>query len=136
VNKFNVVAAGHICLDVLPGMDHLPKGQFASLFRPGQLVSVGPATFSTGGPVSNTGLALFRLGVPTRLMAKVGDDPFGQVVCSLVERIHPDLVKGLVRDARSTTSYSVIVSPPGSTAFFCTARGPMIPLAPKISNQS
>ena len=33
---------------------------------------IGPATLATGGAVSNTGIALRRLGVRTRLMGKVG----------------------------------------------------------------
>jgi sugar/nucleoside kinase (ribokinase family) len=123
VDKFNVVAAGHICLDVIPGMDHLPSGQFGHLFQPGQLISVGPATFSTGGPVSNTGLALFRLGVPTRLLAKVGTDPFGQLVCGLVNHIHPDLVKGMVVDAQAITSYTLIVNAPGVDRIFLHCSG-------------
>lgn len=123
VDKFSAVAAGHICLDVIPNMDNLPVGQFASLFQPGQLLSIGPATFSTGGPVSNTGLALFRLGVPTRLVAKVGADPFGQVVCHLVESVNAELVQGLVVDARAVTSYSVIVSPPGIDRIFLHCSG-------------
>jgi len=40
----------------------------------------GAATVSTGGAVSNTGIALHRLGVPTRLMGKVGDDILGRAI--------------------------------------------------------
>ncbi|HLL78697.1 MAG TPA: hypothetical protein VKT25_04315 [Ktedonobacteraceae bacterium] len=46
-------------------------------FRPGQTIEAGPTVFSTGGSVSNTGLALHKLGVATRLMAKIGTDLFG-----------------------------------------------------------
>ena len=55
------VVAGHICLDVIPSLAHLPKGQFESLFHPGHLITAGQIEFSTGGPVANTGLALHRL---------------------------------------------------------------------------
>ena len=50
-----VVVAGHICLDVFPTL-----AGSAVLFRPGQTIE---AVFSTSGPISNTGLALHKLGV-------------------------------------------------------------------------
>ena len=116
--NFNAVVAGHICLDVFPGLDTLAAGQFNQMFRPGGLITVGPALFSTGGPVSNTGLALFLLGVPTRLIAKVGADPFGGVVRDLVEKFDPDLAGGLVTDPAESTSYTVVINPPGMDRFF------------------
>lgn len=122
-DKFRAVVAGHICLDVIPSLDHLPEGKFSSLFLPGHIISTGPATFSTGGPVSNTGLALFRLGVPARLIAKVGADPFGKIVRGLVESFDPALVGGLVSAPDQSTSYSVIVSPPGIDRIFLHCPG-------------
>ena len=56
-------------------------------FAPGRLLQIGPATFSTGGPVSNTGLALHRLGIATRLMGKVGDDLLGQAALAAHRRL-------------------------------------------------
>ncbi len=117
------VVAGHICLDVIPNLDHLPAGKFNQLFQPGHIVLTGPATFSTGGPVSNTGLALHRLGIPTRLVAKVGADPFGQVVYDLVHAHDAALAQGLVIDPAVPTSYSVIVSPPGMDRIFLHCPG-------------
>jgi sugar/nucleoside kinase (ribokinase family) len=104
-------------------MDQLPRGQFMSFFQPGQLLFVGSPTFSTGGPVSNTGLALFKLGVPTRLIAKVGSDPFGEIVCSLVQKVDPRLAQGIVIDAQAPTSYTVIVNPPGVDRIFLHCPG-------------
>jgi sugar/nucleoside kinase (ribokinase family) len=118
-----VVVAGHICLDLIPSLDHLPSGAFADVFQPGRLVLAGPAVFCTGGPVSNTGLALFRLGIPTSLIAKVGADPFGQIVRGLVDRFDPALCAGIVTDSSASTSYSVIVSPPGTDRIFLHCPG-------------
>ena len=123
LDKFNVVVAGHICLDVIPDLDHLPEGSFASLFQPGQIVSAGPVAFSTGGLVSNTGQALYHLGIPTRLVAKVGDDLFGSMVIHLVRRIHPSLAEGLAASEADTTSYSVIINPPGVDRIFLHCPG-------------
>lgn len=117
------VVAGHICLDIFPNMDHLPEGKLLSLLQPGHLIITGPAVFSTGGPVSNTGLALHRLGIPTRLIAKVGSDPLGGVVRGIVEGYDPSLSEGLVVDALAPTSYSLILSAPGVDRMFIHCPG-------------
>ena len=71
-----IVVAGHICVDIIPAWSQT-DASFASIFQPGSLNQVGPALISTGGAVSNTGIALHRLGVPVRMMGKVGPDLFG-----------------------------------------------------------
>jgi sugar/nucleoside kinase (ribokinase family) len=119
----HAVVAGHICLDMIPALGHVPEGAFAELFRPGHLINVGPVLFSTGGPVSNTGLALIRLGVPTRLIAKVGADPFAGIVRALVAGFDPGLVQGLVTDEAAPTSYTVIINPPGVDRIFLHCPG-------------
>ncbi len=121
--SIDAVVAGHICLDVIPGLAHLPSGKFGELLKPGHLITSGPATFSTGGPVSNTGLALHRLGIKTQLIAKIGRDPYGSVVRQVVERFDPALSGGLVEDPGSVTSYSVILSAPGVDRIFLHCPG-------------
>jgi sugar/nucleoside kinase (ribokinase family) len=105
-----VVVAGHICLDVTPTF---PQGSSQSPIEPGQLREVGPAAYSTGGCVSNTGLALHQLGISTSLMGKVGDDPFGKQLLNLVNNIDSKLSDGMIVAAGQSTSYSVVISPPG-----------------------
>ena len=114
----SAVVAGHICLDIIPGLEGLPPGQFEALFQPGHLILIGPATFSTGGPVSNTGLALHKLGIPTRLMGKIGDDLFGRAIQNIVASYDPALANGMIVDPTSSTSYTLIVSPPGVDRLF------------------
>lgn len=112
-NKSRVVVAGHICLDIIPDIsigEDLPE--------PGQLVQVGPALVSTGGPVSNVGLALNHLGIDTQLMGKVGDDAFGKIVISLVASRHPHLTDGIILANGETTSYSVVLSLPDKDRSF------------------
>jgi sugar/nucleoside kinase (ribokinase family) len=111
------VVAGHICVDIIPLLNHLPAGQFMQLFQPGRLVSSGAAAFATGGAVSNTGLALHRLGVPTRLAGRVGRDPFAQIVRNIVDSYSRELSAGLVA-SDSATSYTIIINPPGIDRIF------------------
>lgn len=119
----SVVVAGHICLDFIPDFGLVPTGKLGDLLQPGHLILVGPAGFMTGGPVSNTGLALHRLGVRTRLVAKIGSDPLGAVVRGIVEARGKELADGLVTDSGSSTSYSVIVSAPGVDRLFIHCPG-------------
>jgi sugar/nucleoside kinase (ribokinase family) len=99
------VVAGHICLDIIPT---LASDRFS--FSPGQLLEVGPAILSTGGPVSNTGLALHKLGIATRLMGKVGNDFFGRTIQKIIERYDPDLTEGMIEVQGEISSYSIILS--------------------------
>jgi sugar/nucleoside kinase (ribokinase family) len=113
-----VIVAGHLCLDIFPGFDHLPSGQFLELLQPGKMITAGPATLSTGGAVSNTGLALVKLGIPTQLIGKIGRDPFGEAVCRIVGSFGPALTEGMVVDPDSSTSYTICLSPPGMDRMF------------------
>jgi sugar/nucleoside kinase (ribokinase family) len=122
-DKLNAVVAGHICLDIIPSFDHLQPGQFEQLFKPGHLVTTGKAVFSTGGSVSNTGLALHLLGITTRLVAKVGDDAFAPVVRSLVNRFGPHLADDITSDPAVATAYTVIINPPGTDRIFLHCPG-------------
>jgi sugar/nucleoside kinase (ribokinase family) len=110
---YNAVVAGHICLDVIPHLTGRAQERLDLLFIPGSLIEVGPMTFSTGGPVSNTGLALYKLGIPTQLMGKVGDDVFGRAIKQIVGSYSPLLADGMVVDRTVSTSYTVVIKPAG-----------------------
>jgi sugar/nucleoside kinase (ribokinase family) len=112
------IAAGHICLDIIPDLSFHPAGQFEAAFLPGRLVQTGPATICTGGSVSNTGLALHRLGIDTRLIARIGPDVLGKTLLHILYAYSPDLVEGIRTSTASSTSYSVVISPTGSDRTF------------------
>lgn len=120
---FDVVVAGHLCLDVIPDIADRFQSQFERTFLPGRTLDVGPLTFCTGGPVSNTGLALQKLGIQTRLIGKVGDDRLGQVIKDIIRSYGPHLSDGLVIDNASVTSYTIVISPPGVDRLFMHCQG-------------
>ena len=72
----NIVVAGHLCLDIIPDWQ---VGSLSAL-RPGNMVQVAGLTFATGGTVSNTGIALKRLGFDPVLMGRTGDDYIGNII--------------------------------------------------------
>ncbi len=106
------VVAGHLCLDIIPDLSSMAPGQFDASFLPGRLTQSGPARLSTGGAVSNTGIALHRLGIDTRLIARTGKDILGTALQQCVEQQGKGLAEGLISREESATSYSVVISPP------------------------
>jgi len=111
------VVAGHICLDLIPEIDH------AFDLVPGRLYEVGPAMMATGGAVSNTGVALHLLGVPSTLMGKIGDDAFGAAVRTVLRGYGAELDRGLVVAPGGITSYTVVVNIPGRDRTFLHCPG-------------
>jgi sugar/nucleoside kinase (ribokinase family) len=124
------IVAGHLCLDLTP--------QFLSdaMAGPGELVVVGPATLSTGGAVSNTGLSMLRLGVDAYLCGKVGDDFFGRSVRDILERHTAGSSRGIVVSTNDATSYTFVVSPLGKDRAFVHCPGANDTFGPEDIPQS
>ena len=120
---YDAVVAGHLCLDMFPDMNAISPDRVAQVFSSGRLTEVGPLGFCSGGPVSNTGLALAKLGIKAQLMGKVGDDVLGQTVKEVFNSIGPGMADGLIVDERVNTSYTIVFSPPGLDRFFLHCPG-------------
>ena len=119
--ELDAIAAGHLCLDIIPGFAQTEAMKQEDVFTPGKLVNVTEAAISTGGPVSNTGIALTRLGIKVAFMARVGDDIFGKITMDLLAKnadtsgVHP--VEG------QASSYTVAIAPPGIDRIFFHSPG-------------
>lgn len=111
------VVAGHICLDIIPAIDH------GFQLEPGRLYEVGAPTIATGGAVSNTGVALHLLGVETVLVGKVGNDSFGRSILEVLRGYGAGLADGMVVMPGAVTSYTVVVSIPGSDRIYLHCPG-------------
>lgn len=119
-----IVVAGHICLDIIPTFaSDTSASNEGGQIEPGRLYLMGPAVCATGGAVSNTGLALHQLGVPTKLIGKVGNDLFGGEVLNILRRYGPTLADGMVVAEGESTSYSVVISPPDVDRSFLHSPG-------------
>ena len=114
----SAVVAGHLCLDIIPAIQSLPGGRLKGLLQPGHLLEVGPMVFSTGGAVSNTGVALHKLGIPTRLVARLGTDTLGETVRTVIRSHGPGLDEGICSTTEAGTSYTIILNLPGVDRFF------------------
>ncbi len=115
--SFDVVVAGHTCLDIIPTLSGPPPT------TAGSLVEVGPAQLATGGAVPNTGVALHILGIRTRLVGKVSDDLFGQALLRVIGRYSADLIRDMVVVEGEASSYTVVIDPPGLDRSFMHCPG-------------
>jgi len=121
-NSYEAVVAGHICLDIIPSMAGCRR-DLGQMMVPGRLTEVGPLVTATGGTVSNTGLALHHLGLPTLLMGKVGDDLIGKATRELIESRGHGLAAGMRVAPEATSSYTIIINPPGVDRIFLHCAG-------------
>jgi len=108
---YDIVVSGHLCADLLPDTSSLP---LAALSSPGKLFEVDSLEISTGGAVSNTGLALHRLGVNVGLMTAVGDDLLGRVIIAKLKDRDPQLGEMIGVHEDVASSYSILLSPEGA----------------------
>jgi sugar/nucleoside kinase (ribokinase family) len=111
--KASVVVAGHLCLDIIPSF---PSS--GARIMPGSLSEVGAVTLATGGGVSNVGLSLLRLGIPAKLMGKVGDDMLGDIVREVLAAQDSEAAQSIVVAPGEATSYTIVISLPGNDRSF------------------
>lgn len=99
--RAQVVCAGIVVADLfVPPLPRLPE--------PGELVATDDFVVETGGCAANAAIALARLGVRPAVVAKVGDDVFGDFVENELSAAGID-VGGIGRDPELGTSKTVII---------------------------
>ncbi len=104
----DVIVAGHIALDILPDMSLLKPQQ---VIDAGKVYEIGRITYSTGGAVSNTGLALHRLGINVGLQALVGDDWIGRAIIDYVRGFGSHLGDHIGIVPGGASPYTVVIEP-------------------------
>ncbi|MCC6425597.1 MAG: carbohydrate kinase family protein [Phycisphaerales bacterium] len=89
---------------------------------PGGLRFFDELTFTTGGCAINCGIALAKLGIPSDIVARVGQDPLGDFVISELARAGAS-TSGIVRDPQRPTSFSFVAVPRGGERSFLHTTG-------------
>lgn len=69
-----IIVADHVCTPI----DHVPAA--------GELVLADGMLLTSGGCAANTAVDLAKMGVRTAVLGRVGDDLFGEMVRSMLER--------------------------------------------------
>ncbi len=114
--QYDITVAGHICLDIIPQIPDTGIREISELFKPGKLINVKAAKISTGGPVSNTGIATKKLGLKVAFMARVGNDEFGKLIINLLKK--QGHTAGVSVSDEDQTSYTIAIAPPGIDRIF------------------
>ncbi|MCY4145850.1 MAG: carbohydrate kinase family protein [Chloroflexi bacterium] len=104
----DAVVAGHIALDILPDLSALSPQQ---VIGAGKVYEIGRIAYSTGGAVSNTGLALHRLGVAVSLQAVVGDDWVGRAIIDYVRGFGERLSEHIRIAPAAASPYTIVIEP-------------------------
>jgi sugar/nucleoside kinase (ribokinase family) len=113
-----IVAAGHTCLDLIPAFTIDGKvDKMTDVLVPGKMINMGNCVVVGGGPVTNAGVSIRRLGVKTELIGKVGDDDFGTQIIEWYEK-HEGHFKGIHQVKGESTSYTIAICIPGIDRFY------------------
>lgn len=113
-----IVSAGHTCLDIIPAftLDN-EADSLTDVLIPGKMINMGKCVVVGGGPVTNAGVSIRRLGVKTELIGKIGNDDFGQMVLRWYEE-HEGLFEGIKVVDGESTSYTIAICIPGIDRFY------------------
>ncbi len=118
LQKFDCVVCGSCVVDILvrPVPLETPIGG-------GKLIGVEPIQLTTGGIVSNTGIAMARLGMGVAAFSYVGDDSWAAIIRDryLEEGLNTDYL--LTHPDAATSTTAVLVDSTGERSFaHCVAR--------------
>lgn len=115
-----ILCCGSVTTDILvKPVDSVPT--------PGTLRSVDSITTYVGGCATNCASDLGKLGVPVAVSCRVGDDLYGDFICSELQKNNVDIA-GVARGPEATTLSVVCIQStgersflynPGSSAAYC-----------------
>jgi sugar/nucleoside kinase (ribokinase family) len=110
---------GYLCIDLTPNLGTTP---FA--YIPGNLREVDKIEATPGGTVGNTGGALCKLKVPTRLGALVGEDIFANVLEENLKNISSTNSEIYLKKVpQASSGYAIVLSPLNQDRMFLACRG-------------
>jgi sugar/nucleoside kinase (ribokinase family) len=110
--KFDCVLCGSCVVDILvrPVPLETPIGD-------GKLIVVDPIEVTTGGIVSNTGVAMAKLGMKVSAFTYVGDDEWASVVRRKFQSENVDTSRLLTHPTAATSTTAVLIDPSGERSF-------------------
>jgi sugar/nucleoside kinase (ribokinase family) len=120
MKKYDAVIAGYTCVDMIPNFSK-ESNDLAKIFVPGKLTEIEGMSFTLGGIVPNTGLAMKKFGMNIFLNGLVGEDYLGKLVWDWLDKFH--LALGLQSTTKSGTAFSIVLAPHGLDRIFLESPG-------------
>lgn len=102
-----VIAAGHLCLDIMPKFENSQNSDLDEIFIPGRLTNINGIAFNAGGAVANTGFAISKLGLNVMPIGNIGNDELGKILNNIAKSATGKYIKA---NKKINTSYSVVLS--------------------------
>ena len=117
--RFDCVVVGSCVVDVLARPVSLSEP-----IGPGRLVESEPLTLTTGGIVSNAGIAMARLGMRVAAFTYLGDDEWAEVIRRRYAAEGIDTSFLLTHPGKATSTSAVLIDPSGERSFLHCAGAP------------
>lgn len=105
-----VIVVGYICLDLIPSFPPNRHVDLRVALAPGEVVEVDNIEIGTGGAVSNTGIALAKLGIQVSYSALVGEDEIGRLIHERLSAWGD--MRGLISRNDGSSPYTIVLAPP------------------------
>jgi sugar/nucleoside kinase (ribokinase family) len=114
-----VIIAGSLVLDIIPEIKSTAKSEM--VFAEGKTTEVSGITIYLGGEVGNTGIAMYKLGAPVKLVSKIGEDQIGKLVYDMLNRYPVEF--HLINMPQCQSSATIGINIPGEDKISLHARG-------------
>ncbi|MCH2115394.1 MAG: carbohydrate kinase family protein [Pirellulales bacterium] len=115
----DAVVCGSCVVDVL-----VRPVELLQPIRPGVLIRTEPLELTTGGIVSNTGIAMARLGMQVAAFTFVGADPWADVIRSRYEAEGIDVSQLRTHPSEPTSTTAVLIDATGERSFLHAVGAP------------
>ncbi len=122
MNKYDAVIAGYTCVDLT--VDFKTETSLTSisdLLKPGKLIEIDGLSFSLGGLVANTGIAMKKFNKKVYLNGLIGDDYLGKIIREWFDRY--ELSEGIKSSPKEGTAISIVLAPPWVDRIFLESAG-------------
>lgn len=119
---YDAVIAGYICVDLIPDLTGSePSPNPSAFFRPGKLIEIGGLSYTLGGVVANTGLAMKKFKKEVCLNGLIGKDFIGMIARESLDQY--GLAEGIDSTAEAGTAFGLVIAPPGIDRIFLESPG-------------
>lgn len=119
---YDAVIAGYICVDLIPDLTgNDPSANVSAFFRPGKLIEIGGLSYTLGGVVANTGIAMKKYKKEVYLNGLIGKDFIGEIARQSLNKHH--LGEGIDSTTDAGTAFGLVIAPPGIDRIFLESPG-------------